>query len=152
MNLCNGFNEDNFKCFIFSDDVNQIEKILNNDKISVECKIIELNTKIRDVRKVLLKEYNVDISRIDLLDNSKIFILAKNYKKIKNIPEQKMISDIDVIDNLKKDLVVMAMSTITKLSVEIPNMQNKNNAKFRNKSKQLLMLKQVLSKDFANIL
>ncbi len=151
MNLHNAYKECHFKCFIFSDDVNQIEKIFSNNgkKFAVECKVVTIDTEVRNIRNFLLKQYNVDISRIDILNDNKIFVLARNYKKISEIPAQEQIQDADVIDNLKKDLFVMAMSTITKLAVELPNMQNKKNAKFRNKSKQLSMLKQVLSRDFA---
>ena len=45
-----------------------------------------------------------------------------------------------------------AVSTVIKLSVELPNTQNKTNAKFRNKTKQLNMLKNVLAKDNINML
>ena len=98
------------------------------------------------------KDYNVDISRIDLLDDNHVFILCRNFNKIDNIPTSKLPEEKDVIENLKNDLLIIATITLTRLSIELPKMQNKKNAKYRNKTKLCNMLKQVVSKDFANIL
>ena len=153
INMGNAFNEQEYKCFIFSDDVNQIETILSSDTNSnIPAKILDLKTEIRFLRQVLKKDYNVDISRIDLLDDNRIFILSRNFNKIVNIPAFHLPKDEEVIENLKNDLFVIAISTITELSIELPNMQNKKNAKFRRKSKQLNMLKEISKKMGLHIL
>ena len=154
MNIHDTFREQEYKCFIFSDDVDQIETLLasSNKNSNVPCKIINLKTELRFLRRDLQNNYNVDISRIDILDNNKVFILTRNFKKIEKIPVSKLPEDIEVVENLKNDLFIIAMSTITRLSIELPNMQNKKNAKFRNKTKQLNMLKQTISKDLMKIM
>ncbi len=152
INMGNAFNEQEYRCFIFSDDVNQIEHLVTYEKNSgIVCKVVDIKTELRFLRSVLLKDYNVEISRLDLLDNCKVFVLAKNFKNIKNIVTSELPEDKEVIESLKSDLFVMAIDTITRLSVELPNTQNKKNAKYRRNSKQLDMLKQI-SKSFGIIM
>lgn len=144
--------EQNIKCFIFSDDLNQIGEFFKSEAPKLSCKVLNVNTEIRNLRQVLLSEHKVDISRIDLLDSDEVFILARNYKKLVDIPEISLTNELNVIENLKKELVVIGMFTITELSREIPRMQNKKNAKYRRKTNMLKMLKDTLSKDFGKIL
>ncbi|MBP3615282.1 MAG: hypothetical protein IJ473_01510 [Alphaproteobacteria bacterium] len=151
MNIHDNLMIQRYKCFIFSDDVNQIENIFSNNP-QIKCKIIELDTEIRFARNVLITNYGVNISRIDMLDKNKIFILSRNFDKIKNAQSEEVCTDPVVMENLKNDMLVLAVSTVIKLSVELPNTQNKTNAKFRNKTKQLNMLKNVLAKDNINML
>ena len=136
--------EIDFKCFIFSDAVEDIEKFFISDNPSVQCKILDLTTEVRFLRQALFDEHKVRASRIDFLDNNQVFIIAENYKKLTNLPVQEINKEKDIIENLRKTLLLLGVETVTRLSCELPRMQNKTNAKFRNGTRHLNLLKKLL--------
>ncbi len=138
-------------CYIFSDDVNQIDYFDNPSKNKLVCKIAKINTELRNIRQYLLSKYNVEVSRMDLLDHNKILILSQNFEKI-TIPTVELVEDVEVVENLKKDLLVIGMGVLANLSYEIPKIKEKGHAKFRKKTRQLDKLKNFLSKNFGKIL
>ena len=140
-----------YLCYVFSDDVNQIDYFDDPVKNKLICKIIKVNSELRNIRDTLLKNYNVEISRIDFLNYNKFLILSSNFEKI-NAPSVELVEDVEVVENLKKDLMVIGIGMITSLSFEIPKIKEKGHAKFRKKTKQLDKLKNFLSKNFGRIL
>ena len=59
-NISKNCSEIDFKCFIFSDDIEYIEKFFTSKNPSVSCKFINVTTELRYLRQVLLDNYKVD--------------------------------------------------------------------------------------------
>ena len=124
----------------------------NSNDISVinNKKAIGKYQRVESIYKQILDLYSEVHTSLVYNDND--FVIFENFDKIKNAQSEEVCTDPVVMENLKNDMLVLAVSTVIKLSVELPNTQNKTNAKFRNKTKQLNMLKNVLAKDNINML
>ena len=137
-----------FKCFIFSDDVEQSQYFLSNTNMKFFCKEISISIEPYNLRNELKENYNVHFTRMEFLDKNKVLIMADNFREI-TLPDIE-VHDKEVSAVFKNQLLVLATSKVFSLNHEIGK-ASKLTSKVREKMRVRDRLQLIIEENLFNL-
>ncbi len=145
-------NSVNYECFVFPNNVEQVECFVGETEAKATCKKITIDTEAYNLRIKLKELYNIDTVSMQILDKNKIFVATSNYKDIRDIPDMKT-NNKEVINALKMYVFPLATSTMLNINAELSHLAHngkthKESAKVRNKRKLSERLQEILKAQY----
>ena len=67
-------NSVNYECFVFPNNVEQVEYFVGETEAKATCKKITIDTEAYNLRIKLKELYNIDTVSMQILDKNKIFV------------------------------------------------------------------------------